>query len=450
MNNKMMAWRRLTGSSKTFLINVLSSFGVKGLSILVGFVSMPAFISYFGDNAILGLWFTMLSVLSWILMADMGIGNGLRNKIIPSLEEGNPVEVRKYVSSSYLSLLAVSAVICAVLLCAIPFVDWGSLFGLELGSADLSDLDKAVAIIVVAICLQFVLRLVASITYAMQRAFIPSLLTLITNLSLLLCCLAAIAFNVSGSIVLMAIFYLLSANVPLIVATFVVFMGRLRGCFPSPKYFSVQYAKDVVSLGVAFLWLQFMALLLNNTPSFLIALFSNSSDVVEYQLYLKVFTLGSSMVLLAAAPIWSAATKAKYENNFKWLQKLFYLFFVGLAGIVMLQLLLALFIQPIFDLWLGVGYMEAQSINVVVLAIYGAILAWSAVVTQFGNGLGELKLQTIFLTIGACSNIPLAYFLTGLLGSYLGVVVSNMLAYIPYLLVQTIWLIFYLNKRVTS
>lgn len=58
---------------------------VKGLSIIVTFATTPLFIHYFNNNEILGIWYTLLSILIWFLNFDLGIGNGIRNNVVKAI-----------------------------------------------------------------------------------------------------------------------------------------------------------------------------------------------------------------------------------------------------------------------------------------------------------------------------------------------------------------------------
>ena len=87
--------------NKNLINNVLGSFLVRGFGFLVSFALFPLYLNYFDDNTVLGCWFTMCSVLSWIQVFDLGIGNGLRNHLTADLSLKNYESARQYISSSW-------------------------------------------------------------------------------------------------------------------------------------------------------------------------------------------------------------------------------------------------------------------------------------------------------------------------------------------------------------
>lgn len=64
--------------------NVLFSFFLKGGSILTSLLIVPMTLSYLNSYEY-GVWLTLSSILSWIYILDIGLGNGLRNKLTEAL-----------------------------------------------------------------------------------------------------------------------------------------------------------------------------------------------------------------------------------------------------------------------------------------------------------------------------------------------------------------------------
>ena len=61
--------------------NIFNSVIIKGGGIVVGLLTTPAYMNYFENHEILGVWFTILSVISWMLNFDLGIGKDVANYI---------------------------------------------------------------------------------------------------------------------------------------------------------------------------------------------------------------------------------------------------------------------------------------------------------------------------------------------------------------------------------
>lgn len=434
-------------NTKSVVMNIVYSFGIKGLSMFIGLFTTPAYIRYFHNNEIMGVWFTILSVLAWILNCDMGIGNGLRNKLVGAMKSDNSQEGKKYVSSAYIFSFAVAAAIIAVVIFLSGIINWNKVFNIEIGLLDKNTLTTAVIILIISICLQLILRLITSILYALQKAFIPSLLNLITNIVMLGFTTIATALGKNGSFINMAWAYLIAVNLPLIVTTIFVFYFSNPELRPSINLYDHKYAISTLKIGGAFLWIQLMAMVLNSTNSYLVTIFLGNAAVVDFNIYFKIFTLIGTLVTLGSTPIWSAATKAQVEKNYKWLYRLFKKFsMLSIVGIVG-EFVLIFPLQFIFDLWLGDSSISVNYGTALIFAIFGAVMIWSSSITCFVNGLGELKLQAIFLTIGAIIDIPLTYVFSKITNSYTSVCMANIIAFLPYLIVQTWWLIRYLKIK---
>ena len=425
-------------NSKLLMINTAASVAIKIGSILIALFTTSAYISYFGNNEILGAWFTILSVLAWILNCDMGIGNGLRNSLVYAISQNNHKQIRKLISSAYIFLFGIAGVITVAVAFLGNYVSWNKVFNISTDIIQPEVFNKAVLILIVSILLQFVLRLVTSILYALQKAFIPGLLSLITNVIMLVLVTACNSTCRNDDIIQLAFFYLIAVNLPLIVATVFVFAVDLRDCCPTFKVFSIDSAVSILSTGTKFLWLQLMALVLDNTNSYLISAFVGNSAVVEYQIYYKIFSLPGTIVILFSTAIWSIITKAKAEKNYNWLRKSYYLFMAFCMVITVGEFLIIPLLQLIFNIWLGNGTIPVNVEYALVFAISGSVFVYRTFLCTYSNGMCKLKTQVIWLTLGAAANIPLAYILSPITNNMLSVIIANIICMIPYCVIETI------------
>ncbi len=421
------------------LRNTLLATVIKGGSLVVALLTTPAYMYYFGNDEVLGVWFTLLSVLAWILNCDMGIGNGLRNHLVYAINEKDWDKAKKYISSAFLFLSAIGIVILLAVFIAGNFVSWNKVFNISTSLVSTDNMTKTVQILLASIVLQFVLRLVTSILYALQNAFVPGLLNLSTTVIMLGFVLIANATGKNNSLTSMAYVYLIAVNLPLAIATLWVFIRKMPEARPSFAFFRKDYAVSVLKVGTVFLWLQLIAMVVDNTNNYLIALFVGNSEVVEYQIYYKIFSLPMTMVMLLTTSLWSTITKAKAENDRNWIRASYdkYMKIAGLVGIVEFAIIIPL--QWVFNLWLGDKTIPVDYGIAAIFALSGTIMSLRTILASYSNGLCELKIQTIYMTIGAVINIPLSYLFSRISGSYISIVIANIISMLPYCIAQIIW-----------
>lgn len=445
----MNLFERLKSKDNTGIVlrNTLKVVAVKGVSLFVALFTTPAYMHFFNNDEVLGVWFTLLSVLAWILNCDMGIGNGLRNHLVYAINEKDWGKAKKYISSSYLFLSGIGAIILMTVVVVGNFVSWNKVFNIRPELVDPGTMTKAVQILLASIILQFVLRLVTSILYALQQAFVPGLLNLATNMIMLGFVLLSNALGKNNNLVALAYAYLAAVNLPLIIATLWVFICKIPETRPSFAFFRKDYAFSVLKVGTAFLWLQLIAMIVDNTNNYLITLFVGNSAVVEYQIYSKIFNLPMTMVMLITTSLWSAITKAKAENNWNWIRASYgkYMKVAVLLGVTEFFIIFPL--QWIFNFWLGDKTISVNYGIASIFALCGTVMGLRTILANYSNGLCELKVQMIFMTIGAVINIPLAYIFSRISGSYISIVVANIISMLPYCIAQMVWCRKYFKKK---
>lgn len=432
---------KLKAKSNTGIVlrNTMLSAVIKGASLMLALFTTPAYMRFFDNSEVLGVWFTLLSVLAWILNCDMGIGNGLRNQLVYAINERDWGKAKKYISSSYLFLSVIGAFVLVAVLIVGKFVSWNVVFNISTDIVPAERMTETVQVLLASIILQLILRLVTSILYALQEAFIPSLLNLCTTAFMLVFVLLANRLGKNNSLVLLAGVYLFAVNFPLIIATLWVFLRKLPESRPTLNCFRKNYAISVLKIGIAFLWLQLIAMVVDNTNNYLITLFIGNSAVVEYQLYNRIFSLPITMLMLLITPLWSAITKAKAENDWNWIAASYKKFLKTVALVGMLEFALILPLQWIFDIWLGDKTIPVDYQIAVVFALSGTMMCLRTVISSYSNGLCELKIQMVYMTLGAVVNIPLAYIFSKEMGSYSSIIIANIVSIIPYCIAQMVW-----------
>ena len=143
------------GHERTVLAkkNIIASLLVKGGSILVGLALVPLTIHYVNATQY-GIWLTLSSLIGWFSFFDVGLGNGLKNKLAEANALGNIEDGRKYVSTSYAMLIIISAAILAIFILINPFLNWQKI--LNTTDSGIVELRQLVLLMVSFFSLQFV------------------------------------------------------------------------------------------------------------------------------------------------------------------------------------------------------------------------------------------------------------------------------------------------------
>ena len=431
--------------------NVLGAFLVKGCALFVTLYTLPSYIKFFNNDEVLGLWFTILSLLNWILNFDLGIGNGLRNHLSTAISLGNKEDVKRYISSAYISIGAIVTVLSVIFPFVIYKVDLNNLLSIEKTEISPNSLYITAIIVFVGVMVQFWLKLINSVLYALQKSSVNNFLVLCTNVMILVVAVVFPSGTNDRNIIVMAIVHAVAVALPLLVATVSVFAKKLRYAIPRIKYFSKEHGKKVLSLGGIFFFIQIAYMIIMSTNEFLITKTSGNADVVDYQAYYKLFSLASTVFALALTPLWSVITKAKAENNIGWIKST-YKKFMLLGGVFCIgEFGLVVLMEPLMKIWLGADSLpEISYFSGIMCALLGCAMIMNGVFSNIANGTGELKVQAVCFGIGAVLKIPLSYILVSLLGSWNGVVLANIICMGIYCIIQPISLIKYFKNNLSS
>lgn len=426
--------------------NVLAALLLKGGSLAAGLVTIPAYLRYFNDQQVLGVWFTLVATLSWILNFDVGLGNGVRNRLASALSTGDLSLSRTIISSAYFATSwIVLALGCAVVL-IVFFADWNLIMNIPTSSVGPDGLRMAVGILFAGLLFQLLLRTIASVLYALQASAIVSLMSFVTTLSMLAYAGLASPANGDDGLLGLSVIFAIATNSPLLIVTVIVFGWRLKGVRPSLRCYSGQVTRDVMGLGLRFFSLQVLYMLLANSNPILISWLADPSDVVDFQIYSRPFSAVSSVFILALAPIWSAVTQAATLGDVDWIART-YVRLQWAAGILVIALLgLVPLMQTFVDLWLGARSIEISFLYAAVFAISAGAFAWSGVLSSVANGTGRLRGQFVGFFVGVLLKGLFAVVAVGLTGSWVWVVASDIVGLLPFLVIQPFLLHHYVGQ----
>ena len=397
---------RLSGNTRIILRNSAAAFLIKGAGVLISVFSMPAFLRYFNDQSVLGVWYTILGVVTWIDFFDLGIGNGLRNSLVDSFTNGRTERAQQQISTAYLLIGLVSV------------------------------LALSVRNVFVGVTIHFFLKLISSVIYALQKSALNHLLSLSGSILRLAFVLLAPSKDAEANLLMLSQAYVFLACLPYLTATVAVFATKLREVRPRVSCFRWGAVREIAGVGGIFFVCQLLYMLLVNTNDFCITYFTDPANTTEYNIYFKLFSLAGTLAQVALTPVWSAVTKAFLEKSYAWLRQLYRKCLLCMPVILSGQLLLVCILQPVVNLWLGSKTIAVRYDYALIFALWGTLFTLQNVLSTFVCGLGRLKLQLGFYAGGVVLKYLFLIVVYRYSESWILVMLSNILVMLPYCVAQ--------------
>jgi O-antigen/teichoic acid export membrane protein len=404
----------------------------QGINIFINILYVPLLLNYLNEEKY-GIWLTVSSILGWVSLFDIGLSNGLKNKLAESLAKNDFELSKKYISTTYATLIIIFSVFLCGLFVAIAFINWQFVFH----SAFLKNEELRILLnyIFTFFSLRFILQTIGIVYTSDQNPAVNILINTISSIISLILILIIKFFDKTGNLLLLTSTLTIIPLVCYFCLTVYGFTTKFKIIRPSFKYIDFSLIKELMSLGIKFFLMQLTSLILFSSSSILISMFFGPSEVVSYNIVFKLFQLPLMFFSIILAPYWTIFTVAFVNNDFDWLRKtveklrMLSLLFIGLI------ILLAIFNQYIFEIWLK-SKVKIPSMLVWLLALNSAMSLYLSVYSIFLNGIGKIHLTFSLSFWGILVYIITFFTIMNLFHSNISVVIAIIFSTILGLVIQ--------------
>lgn len=394
------------GRSALLIKNVIASFFVKGLSAVIVLMMVPLTLNCLGGYKN-GVWLTISSLLVWIDQMDIGLGNGLRNRLTQHVAHGERQEAQKVVSSSFAMLTCIMLPVLLILSLVIMMTDVYAFLNVD--ESVIPELRVALLTAVVLCCMTFILKLIGNVYMGMQ---LPAVNNLIISLGQTLALIATWILYVTDNTTFLAV-VLVNTLSPLLVYMLAfpyTFCIRYKWLCPSFSSINLWSALELGNIGVRFFWLQIASVVQFMTANILISRFFTPEMVTPYQVAYRYMSLIIVFFTVVCMPFWNATTDAFERKDMQWIKNANRKMNL-LTLLIMAVMILMIAVSPwVYDLWIGDGCHVPFAMTVM-MALYIFLLVLSMRYSYFLNGIGALRLQ-MYMTVSAIVFIPLAWLVS--------------------------------------
>jgi len=386
---------RYTTDYRTLLAykNIAASLFLRIFSGIITLILVPLTLNCLGEYNN-GVWLTISSALLWIENFDIGLGNGLRNKLGAYVAAGDWTQARKSVSTTFVLLIFIMIPTMLVLLSLVNIFNIYDL--LNISQEKISNLHQVLYIGIVLFCSTFIMKFIGNVFMGMQIPAVNNFLVTAGHPIILL----GTYFMYTHHINSLYYITILNLGTPLIIYllaypyTFYVKYPQLR---PSLKFFEQSIIKELFSLGLLFFINQITGSIVLLSSNILISRWFSPSLVTPYQIAFRYFSIIILLFTLVISPLWNAVTDAYERGDTAWIKKTIRKVDITLLLFYIAITLMVVMSTYVYDIWIGQATVIPLSITIS-MALYTFCLITSLAYCYILNGMSKLRLQ-LYCTI---------------------------------------------------
>jgi O-antigen/teichoic acid export membrane protein len=391
----------------------------------VGFLSVPLTLGYLGAERY-GVWTTLGSLLAWLQLADLGMGNGLTNAVTAAVGKDRPDLVRIHISSALCVLAAVALMTGIVAATAWPWIDWNALFGVSTPGAR-AELGPAIAAALAIFLMQFPLAVIGKVYVAYQEGRIGNYWGMASNVLSLVALL--IVTHTQGGLVWLVIAVSGTGLMVALVNGSWLFLRHKPFLAPRLDQVRLWSIKEVSHVGGKFFLIQIMALVMFQTDNFVIAHYLGAERVPPYSVTYSLFGYTSLLQSLLFFYVWAAYTEAIARDDIAWVRRTFRLnLALSVASTTVMAGALVVVAKPFIVWWAGPAA-EPSTELVLWMAAWSVINAFTSPISCLLASAAHLKAQIVYSGVGTVCNIALSIALVQVWG-VTGVIAGTVISYL--------------------
>ncbi len=437
-----------TGHERSILIkkNVVASLVFQAFNVIIQFALVPLTLDYLNPTKY-GIWITLSSVILWLTFFDLGLSNGLKNKLSEALAMKDYALGKSYISTTYFFLIIIALVLFVVFAAFQAFINYPAIFNSTMEMAD--ELSKLVFWVFTFFLLKFVFNIISIVFTSDQKPAYVNYFSFLANLTALIA-VFIITKTTEDSLFLVGLWITIPTFVIPLLASIYYFRTKYRLLSPSLSSIDFKKIKPLFGLGLYFFIAQMMTLIIYSSDNMIILQVLGPEQVTPYNIAFKYFSIVTMLFGIALAPLWAAFTNAYAKEDYDWIRNTVKKFVqIWLAVIVGVVLMISCS-DFVYRIWIG----DSIPIPFVLSVFMGLFViqnTWIIIFTYFTNGVGRMKLVTIILCFAGLLNIPLSIYLAKYMNmGATGVIIATILCLLPQSIIMPIQYHKLVNQKATG
>lgn len=426
---------------KTLLLGTLSNYGSILVSVIVGIISVPIGLHYFGPIRY-GAWLVIGSILSYIRISDFGVNLSTLTLMAKTSDSSH----HRIILHHSINLLIKISIVSIMFIITISqlYPGWIGILG-KVPLSISQEVAAALLVMSILVMIQLPTTIFVSAFSGLQQVYWNRFYAILGSFICLLALVVVIL--VGGNLVTFAIFTGIGGIFVGILSGFHLFIVH-PNVLPkiNEKVSDAPSNHLIFTSGIRFLALQIASLIISNTNIIVISFFLGLEMVTPYAVTFKLFSMALVIINAVTSVLWPIYSHASSKGDWNYIQRTYNRCVLGLlvcGGLVWIGGIV--FSQLIINIWAG----PAAYGGLIVVFIFGGyvyISTFSGSNTGLINGLNPTNSVVLFGIIEAALNLIISLLLVKPLGIG-GVAIGT---FIASLSVNTWFLPLYIRNRTSK
>ena len=396
---------------KTVLLGTISNYGATFISIIVGLISVPVGLKYFGP-ILYGIWIIIGSILAYLRISDLGISLSTLTLISQATKPSHQRIILRRSLELFL-IISISS-ISIIFIINYFFPGWVNLLG-KIPSDLKEEALRATFWIGILTLVQLPLNAFSSAFSGLQQVHWNKVYSAFASILALIALILTIL--VSGNLVSLAIFTGLGSILVKIISGIHLFIAnpKIRPQL-TEKAIDAPPTGYIFTSGMRFLILQIAVLIIMNTDNLVISHYLGPIMVTSYAVTFRLFWMGITVTNAVTQVLWPMYGQALGLGDWEWVKKTYnrcVSILVIIGGLIWIGGII--FSKIIINLWVGpIGY--GGLIVAFALGGYAYLSSFGGSNASLINGLNPKNIVVVFGLIEAAINLGISLLLIKPLG----------------------------------
>lgn len=385
---------------------VVAGLAGRGLSMLISLISLPLSLSIL-DKDRYGVWLTVGSLLAWLGLADIGLGNSIITPLTSAVAAGDRKLQREIVSTPFFAIAGICCLLAAVMAVAVPMVSWQAVLGAPATVSE-GELRSVVSLATAMFVISLPLGMADRVLAGLQESHKATIWSILTNV--ISCATLAAVAHFGGGITGL-ILATSGVGVLLRVALWAQLVSDRAWLLPQVSAMSRSRARATLRTGLSFLLVQVIGIAVYQTDNIVVAQLFGAGAVTEYAVPFRLALLATGLAGLFMGPMWPAYADALARGDMQWFRLTLrrgILHYVG--GALLAGASIALLGVWAVKLWTRGTVVPDQALLAVV-GLYIPIHVACQVTSAALNALGRLRSQIVYGGAATIVNLVLSIVL---------------------------------------